>query len=69
MVEFKADPESSYHKDFFDKEKEYICYCMVGLRSAFVTDRLSELGYDIANLEGGIEVWQAVGGEVLPVED
>lgn len=69
MVEFKADPETEYYEDFFDLETEYVCYCVVGLRSAFVTDRLDQMGYDIANLEGGIEAWKAVGGEIVADED
>lgn len=69
MVEFKADPTTDYHEAFFDREMAYVCYCVVGLRSTFVTDRLAEMGYDIANLEGGIEAWKDAGGAVVSAGD
>lgn len=68
MIEFKADPTSDYYEPTFDLDKEYICYCAVGLRSTFVTDTLSEMGYDIANLDGGIEAWREAGGRVVAAE-
>lgn len=68
MVEFKADPTSDYHESVFDPANRYICYCAVGLRSTFVTDRLAQMGYDIANLDGGIEAWREAGGDVEPYE-
>jgi rhodanese-related sulfurtransferase len=68
MVEFKADPESSYHDPAFDPDQRYVCYCVVGLRSAFVTDRLQEMGYDIVNLAGGITAWKDAEYPVTPAE-
>lgn len=68
LIEFKADPTSDYHENVFDPETRYICYCTVGLRSTFVTDRLDTMGYDIANLAGGIEAWREAGGNVEPYE-
>ncbi|WP_135537024.1 rhodanese-like domain-containing protein [Halostella pelagica] len=69
MIEFEADPTSDYHSPAFCPDKRYICYCVVGLRSTFVTDRLREMGYDIANLAGGIEAWRDAGGPVVPYEN
>lgn len=69
MIEFKADPESDYHLPAFDPDRRYVCYCAVGLRSTFVTDRLREMGYDVANLAGGIEAWREAGGDVAPYEE
>lgn len=68
MIEFKADPTSDYHNHVFDPAKQYVCYCAVGLRSTFVTDRLGRMGYDIVNLDGGIKAWRDAGGVVVPYE-
>ena len=68
LVEFKADPTDSHHDPTFDPEKRYVCYCAVGLRSTFVADQLGRMGYDIANLAGGIEAWREADGEVAPYE-
>jgi rhodanese-related sulfurtransferase len=68
LIEFEADPTSEYHDSVFDPDRPYVCYCTVGLRSAFVTDRLGRMGYDIVNLDGGIEAWRDAGGEVVSPE-
>src|SRR5512133_1736474 len=41
-----------------------ICVCHVGARSAAVAAALAGAGWDVANLAGGMEAWQAAG---LPV--
>jgi rhodanese-related sulfurtransferase len=69
MVEFKADPTTEYHDSAFDPANQYVCYCVVGLRSAFVTDRLQQMGYDIVNLDGGITAWKDADCPVRPFED
>jgi rhodanese-related sulfurtransferase len=69
MIEFKADPASGYHDPALNPEREYVCYCVVGLRSAFVTDRLQQMGYDIVNLDGGITAWKDADCPVRPFED
>lgn len=69
MIEFEADPTSDYHLPAFDPDERYVCYCAVGLRSTFVTDRLREMGYDVANLAGGIEAWRDAGGDVAAYEE
>ena len=68
LIEFKADPTTDSHDPVFDPTERYVCYCTVGLRSAFVTDRLQRMGYDITNLNGGIEAWRDTGGEVVSPE-
>jgi rhodanese-related sulfurtransferase len=65
LIEFEADPTSEYHDPVFDPGRSYVCYCTVGLRSAFVTDRLQRMGYDVVNLDGGIEAWRDAGGDVV----
>ncbi|WP_255151917.1 rhodanese-like domain-containing protein [Halorarius halobius] len=59
MVEFWADPETTYYKDFFHPENRYVLYCNEGGRSALAAERLEAMGYpDVAHLEGGFTAWQ-----------
>jgi rhodanese-related sulfurtransferase len=47
-----------------------VAYCMHGRTgSAGVADRLRELGFDAALLEGGFEGWKAVGGQLTARRD
>lgn len=68
MLEFWADPQSEYHKDFMKPEERVILYCAGGLRSALAADTLTRLGYtDVAHLEVGFDEWKRRGGEVAEV--
>ena len=68
MLEFWADPETKYYKDFFDTEKRYVLYCNEAGRSALAAERLEEMGYsDVAHLEGGFTAWQEAGKDVVDV--
>ena len=68
MLEFWADPETKYYKEFFDPENRYVLYCNEAGRSALAAKRLSEMGYsDVAHLEGGFTAWQEAGGETADV--
>ncbi|MFC4549063.1 MULTISPECIES: rhodanese-like domain-containing protein [Halorussus] len=68
MIEFWADPETEYYKEFFDPETRYILYCNAAGRSALAAERLGEMGYrDVAHLEGGFTAWQEAGEEVVDV--
>jgi rhodanese-related sulfurtransferase len=40
------------------KNREIICYCQSGNRSMVAALRLHRLGYNVANLEGGIAEWK-----------
>ena len=45
-----------------DKERSVIVYCASGVRSAFATKSLHELGYtDVVNLGGGFDAWKGAG--------
>lgn len=66
MLEFYADPSSSYHRPELDPGRRVILHCAVGGRSALAADMLGQLGYtNVAHLEGGMNAWKASG---LPVQ-
>ena len=68
MLEFWADPETKYYKEFFDPENRYVLYCNEAGRSALAAKRLGDMGYsDVAHLEGGFTAWQEAGGETVDV--
>lgn len=43
------------------KNKEIICYCRTGNRSLSAAAKLKKLGFQVANLKGGIIQWKAAG--------
>ncbi len=60
MLEFYADPASSYHRPEFDPDQRTILHCASGGRSALAADTLRSLGYhNVAHLEGGLTAWKA----------
>ena len=66
MLEFYADPASSYHRPEFNPSRRIILTCAGGGRSALAAVTLQEMGYDnVAHLESGVNGWI---GEGLPVE-
>jgi len=67
MLEFRADPDSPYHDQDFDRDRTVIVYCASGGRSALAGKTLRDLGYrDVRNL-GGFKDWAEGGGPVEPV--
>lgn len=64
MLEFRADPESPFHLEAFDKSKTVILYCASGGRAALAGKALVDLGYtDVKNL-GGFKDWAEAGGPI-----
>ena len=62
MLEFHADPTSSYYKPELDPSKRTILHCASGGRSALAVKTLQQMGYkDIAHLDGGFKAWEAAG--------
>jgi rhodanese-related sulfurtransferase len=43
------------------KDKEIICYCRTGNRSLIAASKLRKLGFNSANLKGGIIFWNRAG--------
>ena len=58
MLEFWIDPESPYHKDFFNNNYHFIFYCASDWRSALATLSANEIGLlNTSNLVGSINKW------------
>ena len=67
MLEFYVDPESPYHKEVFDTDKEFVFYCKSGGRSALAAQRAQEMGVArVASLSGGMLAWSEAGGPTEP---
>lgn len=52
--------------DELDSQASILVMCHLGGRSARATAWLSGLGFQVVNLEGGIDAWQAAGRTVTP---
>jgi len=62
MLEFYADPASSYHRAEFQPDRRVVLHCASGGRSALAAVALARLGYaDVAHLDGGIRAWKEQG--------
>ena len=57
MLEFRADPESPYHDENFEKRKTVILYCVSGGRSALAGRLLKDMDYDKVYNLGGFKDW------------
>jgi len=58
MLEFWADPTSTYHRAEFDPARRVILHCASGGRSALAADTLQQMGYtNVAHLDGGLNAW------------
>lgn len=65
MLEFYADPSSSYHREEFDPNRRIIFHCASGGRSALAADTLQQMGYaNVAHLDGGFKAWKDAGQPV-----
>ena len=65
MIEFYADPTSTYHRAEFDPNLRTILHCASGGRSALAADTLKQLGYtNVAHLGGGFNGWKDSGHPV-----
>ena len=70
MLEFWWDPESPYHRKVFAGPGPFVLHCAIGWRSALAAATLTDMGFEVAHLDGGIEAWIAAGGEIeLPPRD
>ena len=69
MLEFWADPQSVYYRDWFQEDRRVILYCAGGGRSAFAAQALMDMGFtNVAHLEPGFSGWQKAGEEIEDVQ-
>lgn len=62
LLDFHADPASSYHRPELQPDRRIILHCAAGGRSALGADLLRELGYsNVGHLDGGYTAWKAAG--------
>ena len=67
MLEFWIDPESPYHKQFFNDNYHFIFYCASDWRSALATLSAKEIGLlNTSHLVGGFNRWLEEKG---PIEE
>jgi len=65
MLEFRADPSSTYHQAPLDPGARVIVHCASGGRSALAAATLKDMGYEnVAHLDGGFNAWKAAGKSV-----
>jgi rhodanese-related sulfurtransferase len=64
MLEFRADPETPYYDQSFDKGKTLILYCASGGRSALAGKVLKDMGYDRVYNLGAFKEWSESGAPV-----
>jgi rhodanese-related sulfurtransferase len=66
MLEFRADPESPYYNQAFQKDKPVLVYCASGGRSALVGKTLKDFGYASVYNIGGFKELADAGLETEP---
>ena len=65
MLEFWIDPESPYHKKFFNDNYNFIFYCASDWRSALATLSANEIGLlNTSYLVGGFNQWLENNGPI-----
>jgi rhodanese-related sulfurtransferase len=69
MLEFWADPQSPYYRDWFDAaDKRIVLFCAGGGRSALAAKALEDMGFtNVAHLESGFTGWQEAGEDIQDV--
>ncbi len=66
MLEFRADPETSYHDAAFAKDRPVVIYCGSGARAALGGKVLKDMGYGEVHNLGAFKDWAEGGGETEP---
>ncbi|MEZ5559415.1 MAG: rhodanese-like domain-containing protein [Pseudomonadales bacterium] len=67
MLEFWADPNSPYYREFFQEHRRTVLFCAAGGRSALAARALIDMGFsNVAHLEAGFAGWESAGE---PIED
>ena len=64
-AEFAIDPESPYHKPAFAEDKKFVFFCAGGWRSALAAQTAQRMGLQpVAHIRGGFGAWKKAGGPV-----
>jgi len=69
MLEFRADPNTPYYNEAFQKDRTILLYCGSGARSALAGKTLKDLGYEKVYNLGSFKNWIENGGSVEHVVD
>ena len=69
MLEFWIDPNSPYHKEFFNQDFHFIFYCASDWRSALSTETANKIGLlNTSHMLGGFSRWVELNGPIeLPI--
>ena len=62
FIEFAADPNLPYHKDFFQKDQQFYLICGAGGQAALAGKTLKDMGYENVINVGGMNDWKEAGG-------
>ena len=66
MLEFRAKPDSSYHKPVFRADKNLVLFCASGLRSVLAARTFQDMGIEnVLGVKGGFTEWEM---QDLPVD-
>lgn len=67
MLEFWADPQSTYYRDWFQEDRRTVLFCAGGGRSVLAAKALKDMGFtNVAQFSPGFNGWKSAGE---PVED
>jgi rhodanese-related sulfurtransferase len=67
MLEFWIDPNSPYHKTFFNEDVGFIFYCASDWRSALSTETANNIGLlNTSHMLGGFSRWVELNGPIEP---
>ena len=65
MLEFWIDPNSPYHKTFFNDDVRFIFYCASDWRSALATQTANNIGLlNTSHMLGGFSRWVELNGPI-----
>jgi rhodanese-related sulfurtransferase len=68
MLEFWADPNSPYGRDYFGEHKRTIVFCASAGRSVYAVKALEDMGFsNVAQLAGGFSSWKQAGEQIEDV--
>ncbi len=62
FIEFAADSETPFHKEFMQKDADIYLICGAGGQAALAGKTLKDMGYQNVTNVGGIGDWKEAGG-------